>query len=84
MILVDHLLLLVQPAQIIIQKKQFEYSKPQSGIEKAKDLFETSGYAQALAYLIEYANSDNADALYMIGFCLYIRQRDRSKLVKNF
>ena len=61
----------VQPAQNNYTEKTVEYSKPQSGIEKAKDLFEHQDYAQALAYLIEYANSDNADALYMIGFCLY-------------
>lgn len=59
------------PIQSKYQEVEKEYSKPQSGLDIAKELFDKQDYTQALAYLIEYANSDNKEALYMIGFCLY-------------
>ncbi len=65
-----------KPAEIPVQpktyqEKEIEYDKPSSGIDKAKALFDKGEYPQALSYLIDYANSDNSEALYMIGYCLY-------------
>ncbi|MDE7213274.1 MAG: zinc-ribbon domain-containing protein [Anaeroplasmataceae bacterium] len=46
-----------------------------SGLEKAKALFREKDYPMALSYLIEYANYDDLEIIYMIGYCLYMTKK---------
>ena len=61
-------------------EREYEYSRqPQSAssatLDKAKALFRDKDYALALSYLIEYANTDDIEILYMIGYCLYVTKK---------
>ncbi|MCM1131248.1 MAG: zinc ribbon domain-containing protein [Roseburia sp.] len=59
---------------------EHEYSRqPQqtttSDVDKAKALFRNKDYTMALSYLIDYANSNDMEILYMIGYCLYATKK---------
>ena len=60
-----------KPTTTPYQEKEPDHTQESSGFEKAKALFANEDYPHALSYLIDYANSDNPEALYMIGYCLY-------------
>ncbi|MDE7384360.1 MAG: zinc ribbon domain-containing protein [Anaeroplasmataceae bacterium] len=61
-------------------ERDYEYSRtsqtaPSSSLEKAKMLFRDKDYNRALSYLIEFANTDDIEILYMIGYCLYMTKK---------
>ncbi|MDE6414460.1 MAG: zinc ribbon domain-containing protein [Anaeroplasmataceae bacterium] len=46
-----------------------------STLDKAVMLFRDKDYGRALSYLIDFANTDDIEILYMIGYCLYMTKK---------
>lgn len=68
-----------EPARTPVERDYGSYAprttEVPSTIEKAKGLFRDRDYAGALSYLIEYADTNDVEILYMIGQCLYMTKK---------
>lgn len=57
-------------------EREYEYSRPQvSSLERAKISFNEKDYVKALSLLLEYRDSNDAEVLYMIGYCYYMTNK---------
>ena len=67
-----------EPPRAYQQEREYEYSHmpaENSPLDKAKALFRNQDYPMALSYLIDFADSGDAEILYMIGYCLYMTKK---------
>ena len=50
-------------------------TRPKSPVEEGKELFRENAYDLALPYLLDYAPTDDVEAMYMLGYCYYMTRK---------
>lgn len=56
-------------------EREYDYGRAPSNLDKGKRAFQDKDYPMALSFLIEYADTEDVEVLYMIGYCLYMTKK---------